>query len=172
MTKARFTTLTGLILLAAASRLVPHPYNFAPITAIALFGGAHFADKRLAFLVPLIAMFLSDLVLGFHTQMAAVYLSFFLIVGIGLWVQRHRSVGRIAGAMFMSSVLFFILTNFGVWLLDALYPKTAAGLAACYVAALPFFQNTLLGDAVYTLLLFGGFALAEKRLPFLREVTV
>lgn len=167
--KPRFVVLAGMILFAAATRLMPHPYNFAPITAMALFGGAHFSDKRQAFLVPLAAMLLSDLLLGFHSTIFFVYGSFAAIVLIGLKLRERRSLLRIAGATVLSSVFFFVVTNFGVWALQSLYPKTPAGLLACYAAALPFFHTTLLGDALYTAALFGLFALAEKRIPFLRE---
>jgi len=172
MMKSRFFVLLGMILLAAASRLVPHPPNFAPIAAMALFGGAYFSDKRLAFFVPLMAMFLSDVVLGLHPLMPVVYGSFAMIVGIGLWLRTRRTALPIAGAALTSSILFFVLTNFGVWAFSSLYPKTMAGLLACYAAAIPFFQNTLLGDAVYTAILFGGFALAERGFPALRAPAV
>ena len=172
MLKPRFLVLVSMILVAAASRLIPHPPNMTSLTAAALFGGAYFSDRRLAFLVPLSALFLSDLVLGFYRHMEVVYLSFALIVIIGLWLQKHRTALPIAGAALASSVLFFVLTNFGVWAFDALYPKTLTGLVACYVAAIPFFQNTLLGDLLYTAVLFGGFALLEKWLPILRDPAV
>jgi hypothetical protein len=158
-----------IILAAAASRLIPHPPNFAPITAVALFGGVYFSNRRLAFLVPLGALFLSDLVIGFYHHMYVVYASFGLIVCVGLLLRRHRKPRAIAAAALASSILFFVITNFGVWALGSLYPKTMPGLLACYVAAIPFFQNTLLGDAFYTAVLFGGFSLAEKWWPALRE---
>jgi hypothetical protein len=158
-----------MILATAASRLIPHPPNVASITAVALFGGAYLSDKRLAFLVPLAALFLSDLILGFYSHMEIVYGSFASVVCIGFWLQKKSSALRIAGAALASSILFFVVTNFGVWAFGSMYPKTTAGLLTCYVAAIPFFQNTLLGDALYTAALFGGFALAEKRFPILRE---
>jgi hypothetical protein len=170
-----------MILAAGASRLIPHPPNFAPIGAMALFGGACFADRRAAFVVPLAAMLLSDLVIGLlsgnlamglHRLIPVVYGSFALIVCLGFWLRRRRKVVPVGGAALASSVLFFALTNFGVWALGSLYPKTWDGLVACYVAAIPFFHNTLLGDAVYTAVLFGGLALAEKGLPALREPAV
>src|SRR5215470_3185154 len=169
MTKPRLMVLVCMILAAAASRLIPHPPNVASITAVALFGGAYLSDKRLAFLVPIAALLLSDFILGFYGHMEIVYGSFALVVCIGLWLRRRRSALRIASAALAGSILFFIITNFGVWVLDSLYPKTMAGLAACYIAAIPFFQNTLMGDALYTAVLFGGFALAEKWFPVLRE---
>jgi len=168
MLKPRILALVSVIVLAAAARLIPHPPNMTPIAAIALFGGSTFADKRLAFLVPLAALLLSDLVIGFSNSSPVVYLSFALIVAIGLWLQRHRTAPVILGAVLASSVLFFVLTNFGVWALGGMYPKTLAGLGECYVAAIPFFRNEVLGDLVYAALLFGGFAVLERLLPTLR----
>ena len=101
--------------------------------------------------------------------MEIIYGSFALVVCIGLLLRRKRTALRIAGAALASSILFFIITNFGVWAFGSLYPKTFAGLVACYAAAIPFFQNTLVGDALYTAALFGGFALAERCIPALRE---
>src|SRR5216683_6611776 len=169
MSKPRFMVLVFMILVAAASRLIPHPPNMASITAVALFAGAYLTDKRLAFIVPLAALILSDLILGFYSHMEIVYGSFALVVCMGFLLQKNRSALRVAGAAFISSILFFVFTNFGVWAFGSLYPKTVEGLIACYVAAIPFFQNTLLGDALYTAVLFGGFALAEKLFPILRE---
>ncbi len=169
MHRPRFAVLSLLILAAAGARLLPHPPNFAPLAAMALFGGAHFADKRLAFAVPLAALLLSDAVLGFYDGMFAVYGSFALIVCLGLAVRSRRTPVPIAGSALASSVLFFAVTNFAVWTAGALYPRTPAGLVACYTAAIPFFQNTLAGDAFFTAVLFGGFALAEKRWPVLAD---
>lgn len=178
MNRTRFLVLAGIVLAAALFRLLPHPPNFAPIGAMALFGGACFAHKRMAFLVPLLAMLASDLAigllsgdmsLGLHRTLPAVYASFALIVCVGLWLRRRRTIVPIATATLAGSVLFFVLTNFGVWAAGSLYPKTWDGLVACYVAAIPFFQNTLMGDALYAAVLFGGLALAEKGLPMLRE---
>jgi hypothetical protein len=169
MLKPRLLALIAMVLVAAASRLIPHPPNLASISAIALFGGAYFSDRRLAFLIPLTALLLSDLILGFYSHMEVVYLSFALIVCIGLWLQKKRSVFQIAGAALASSVLFFLLTNFGVWAFESLYPKTLEGLITCYVAAIPFFQNTLQGDLFFTAVLFGGFTLLEISFPKIRD---
>ena len=170
MINAKFLTITGMIFLAALSRLLPHPANVAPIMAIALFGGAKLSDKRAAFIVPLGAMFLSDLFLGFHNVMPVVYFCFLLTVALGFLLRQRRGVVPIAFAAFAASVLFFLITNFGVWAMTPLYSKTPAGLFACYVAALPFFQHSLIGDALYAATLFGGFALVERYLPSLQEV--
>ncbi|PYJ98570.1 MAG: hypothetical protein DME23_11745 [Verrucomicrobia bacterium] len=169
MNRPRFVMLAGMILAAAASRLIPHPPNFTPIAAIALFGGATFADKRAAFLVPLAGLFLSDLVLGFFALTPVVYGSFAMIVCLGFWIRRRRTAGRIAGAAVAGAILFFAITNFGVWAIDHLYPRTFAGLADCYLAAIPFFRNTLLSGLFYSALLFGGIATAENRFGSLRE---
>lgn len=177
MYQLRFLVLTGMILAAAASRLIPHPPNFAPIGAMALFGGACFPHRRAAFIVPLAAMFLSDLAigvlsgnlsLGLHRLIPVVYGSFALIVCLGFWLRTRRTLMPIAGATLAGSALFFVLTNFGVWAFGSMYPWTWDGLVACYVAAIPFFHNTLMGDAVYMAVLFGGLALAERGFPALR----
>jgi len=176
MIRPRFAVLTGMIFAAAAARLIPHPPNFTPIAALALFGGAHFADKRLAFAVPLAALLLSDAALGFYPGMPAVYASFALVVVLGLGLRRRHAprpiVGAaLAGAALAGSVLFFLLTNFAVWLAGGLYPRTAAGLTECYIAAVPFFGHTVLGDLFFTAVLFGGFALAQKRWPVLERTS-
>src|SRR5260370_5257111 len=98
MSCPRFVVIALIIVAAAVSRLIPHPPNIASITAVALFGGAYLTDKRLALVVPLAALLLSDLVLGFYRHMEIVYGSFLLVVCLGFWLQRNRSVLRIAGA--------------------------------------------------------------------------
>ena len=163
--KTRLLALVAAIFAAAAMRLLPHPPNFSPIAAIALFGGAYLPKRALAFVPPFAALILSD-ALNF------VYLSFGLTVLIGWAVAKRKTVLTIAGAAVASSVLFFVLTNFGMWLFSGFYPLTWEGLVACYVAAIPFFQNTLAGDLFFTALLFGGFALAERKLPALRPAAV
>jgi len=164
----RLVMLLVLIVIAAAARLIPHPPNFAPVAAIALFGGAYLTDNRLALLLPLSAMLLSDLILGFHGQMIAVYGGFMITVGIGMMLRNRLGLGPVAGAALTSSLVFFLLTNFGVWLFDGMYPVTLEGLVACYVAAIPFFQNSLAGNLFYVAVLFGGFAALERRVPELR----
>lgn len=169
MNKHRFILLAGMVLVAAAARLIPHPPNFTPVAALALFGGASFAGKRAALLVPLAGLFLSDLVFGFYAITPVVYASFAAIVCLGFWLRRRQNLWRLTLASVAGALLFFALTNFGVWALGDLYPKTWAGLAGCYVAAIPFFRNTLASDLLYSALLFGGLALAEKRWPALAE---
>lgn len=171
MNKTRFLFLTLFVFLAAASRLLPHPPNFAPITAIALFAGAYFSDRRAAFAVPAAALLVSDLFLGFYGLMPVVYASFGLAVLIGFWLRGRCTAVNVTGGTLAASVLFFLASNFGVWAFGSLYPKTVEGLAACYLAAIPFFRNALLGDALYVAVLFGSFAVAQRKLPALRPAT-
>lgn len=164
---SRLTALVSAIVLAAALRLVPHPPNFTPIGAMALFSGAYFGRRMVAFAAPIAALVLSDLVLGFYHGIATVYAADLLIVLIGSLIVKRWPV-RIGVAAVSSSILFFTVTNFGMWLSSGFYPRTLPGLEACFVAAIPFFQNTVAGDLFYTVLLFGGFHLAERLLPDLR----
>jgi hypothetical protein len=165
---SRIVALLCAIVAAAALRLVPHPPNFSPIGAMALFSGAYLGRRPLAFVAPLGALFLSDAVLGFYSGMWVTYLAVALIVLVGWAGLQRLSVLRIAGAAVASSVLFFVVSNFGVWAMSGMYPLNGSGLAACYAAAIPFFQNTLAGDLFYASLLFGGFRVAELLLPRLR----
>src|SRR5205085_6883173 len=139
----RLTALLSAIAAAAALRLVPHPPNFTPIGAMAVFSGAYLGRRWLAFVAPLAALLLSDLVLGFYHGQATVYFSVALIVMIGMAALRRRSAVRVGLYAIASSVLFFVITNFGMWLFSGFYPRTMAGLEACYIAAIPFFQNTV-----------------------------
>jgi hypothetical protein len=165
----RLTAIIAAIFAAAALRLVPHPPNFSPIDAMALFSGAYLGRRGLAFAAPFGALFLSDAILGFYPGMAFVYGSVAAIVLIGWLVASNKSLLRIAGGAVVSSVLFFVVSNFGTWLDSGMYPHTAFGLAGCYTAAVPFFQNTFAGDLFYSALLFGGFALLQRLVPSMRE---
>jgi hypothetical protein len=159
---------------------VPHPPNFAPITAVAVFGAARFADRRAAVLAPLLALFLSDLAMellhryglalvpGLYRGMWSVYGATALVALLARLVRGTRSPRAIAAATLAGSCLFFALTNLAVWALGSRYPHTAGGRAACYAAALPFFRNALFGDFFYAAVLFGAWALAESRFPALR----
>src|SRR5438477_1958386 len=158
----------ALIMLAATLRIAPHPWNFTPLGAMALFSGALLKDRRLAFTLPLVALFVGDVFIGFHKLLPIVYASFLINVAIGLWLRDRRSIARISLATFLGAIQFFLVTNFAVWWLLNSYPKTASGLAACYLAGIPFFWNTLAGDAFYAVLLFGAYALAERFVPALR----
>lgn len=158
-----------IILVAAGLRIAPHPWNFTPVGAMAIFSGAMLLGRWIKFALPAAALLAGDIFVGFHRLMPAVYASFLVSVAIGMWVERRRSVGRIGAAVFLGSLQFFLATNFAVWLVLGTYPRTLSGLAACYFAAIPFFWNALAGDAVYAALLFGGHALAEQFFPALHE---
>lgn len=147
-----------IILFAVALRLLPHLPNFAPIAGMALFGGVYL-NKKYALIVPLVAMFVSDIFIGFHSGMPFVYGSFLIIGLLGIWLRNNKKVKMIILATFSSSFIFFIITNFGVWLSGGLYPKTIDGLIQCYFYALPFFRNTIMGDMFYTGLFFGSYEL-------------
>lgn len=152
-----------LIVLAAASRLLPHPPNFAPVAAMGLFAGA-FAGRRNAWLVAFGALLASDLFLGFYHPVSMFwnYLAYATCILLGSgWLARQRSFGRIAGAVLASAVTFFVLSNFGMWA-SGYYPRTWDGLVQCYVQALPFFRNTLASDVFYSAILFGGYALLSR----------
>jgi hypothetical protein len=164
----RIVALLSAILVAATLRLVPHPPNFSPIGAMALFSGAYLGRRWLAFVAPLGAMILSDTVLGFYSGFWITYLAVVLVVVVGRVLLSRVSPLRVGGAAVASSIVFFLVSNFGTWALSGMYPHDIAGLTACYVAAVPFFQNTIAGDLFYAVLLFGGFRVAELLVPRLR----
>jgi len=164
----RLAALLAAIVAAAALRLVPHPPNFSPIDAMALFGGAYLGKRWLSFAAPLGALLLSDAVLGFYSGMGFQYVAVALIVLLGWLALSRTSVLRLAAVSLVSSLLFFIVANFGTWVVSGMYPHSVGGLTACYVAGIPFFQNTVAGDLFYVALLFGGFAAIERFVPALR----
>jgi len=166
----RAVVIVCTVVATAAIRTIPHPMNFAPFGALALFSGAYFSSKRTAFAVPLLSLIAGDVFTGFHRLTLYVYASFLVSVSIGFWLRRKKSALRIGGATIAGSIQFFLITNFAMWASSiGNYPKNAGGLVACYIAGLPLFGNTLAGDAFYAALLFGGIALAEERFPSLRE---
>ena len=137
-----------IMLLAALSRLIPHPPNFTPLIAIALFSGFYVADKVLIYGLPIAIMLISDLFLGFYSISIFVYLSFLLISFFGT-LSKNPGAIKIVSAVLLGSVSFFIITNFGVWVLGG-YPRNLAGLLRCYIVAIPFFKNTLMGSFFYS----------------------
>lgn len=156
----KFTLITALIALAVVSRLLPHPPNFAPITGIALFAAHRFSNTRIVYLLPLACLFLTDLVLGLSWINVAVYSAFIGITWLGT-ISKSVNVKTIL----FSSVFFFLWTNLAVW--GLYYPKTIEGLTQCFVLAIPFFTNTLLGDLFFTGVLFFSFSTLTKRYPIL-----
>ena len=168
----RFIFVTTAILVAAVSRLFPHIPNFTPLAAMALFGGAYFSDKRLAIIIPLLTMFLSDAALqyitgfGFHNTMIYVYISFVLTSIIGMIVRSNVTILSVAAGSILSSVLFFMITNFGYWASNA-FSMGVTGLGASYVMGIPFFAPTLAGDLFFNTVLFGAFYLAQVKFPTL-----
>ncbi len=179
MPTPRMILLFCLIAAAAMSRLLPHPENMTPITAMALFAAAYLPSRRLSLGLPLAAMFVGDVILyatrdaAYQSVMipmtACVYLAFAVIGLLGRWLQTTKSPARVVGMATLGSVLFFLLTNFGVWaVFTESYPRTVSGLVDCYILGLPFFRNALLGDLGYTAILFGGFALLERTVPQMR----
>ena len=161
--------VSGIILFAAIMRLVPHYPNFTPVAALALFGGAHFGKRWLAFLIPMAALLLSDLFLGFHGFMLPVYLSFALVVLMGTLMQKNIRVFNVIGGALSASILFFLITNFAVWMGSPFYPQNLAGLMQSYIAAIPFFHTTILGDLFYSSVFFGGYYLVERYYPALKQ---
>lgn len=175
--------LAVMIVLAALSRLLPHPPNFSPVEAMALFGGAYFANRGWAVVVPLVALLLSDIALGLtmggdymryvaSLSFWSVYVCIALSSVLGFGLRGKVGSANVLGYSLAGSILFFVVTNFVTWSGSTMYPQTGAGLVAAYVAAIPFFKWTVLGTLFYSALLFGGFALLRRQAPALRAQTV
>lgn len=173
----RTITLFAMIVAAAAARIIPHPWNFTPIGAMCLFGGAYFQRKWAAFLVPMAALVISDFVLylilygnqGFSVT-SMKYVWFALTVLLGMTLRSRVTFGRVTGTAIAASVMFFLLSNFHVWLGSTRYPQSPAGLLACYVAAVPFAMNMLAANLAYSGILFGGWELLAWRWPRLNAL--
>ena len=164
----RLLVITGIILFAALMRLVPHYPNFTPIAAVALFGGAHFGKRMHAFMIPFIALLISDLFLGFHNLMIPVYLSFILVVLLGRLMRNNIKIPFVIGGSLAGSTLFFLVTNAAVWITSPMYPNTFQGLMASYTMAIPFYHAGLLGDLFYNTVLFGSFYFLQQWVPALK----
>lgn len=179
----RLGAIVLLVLVAAATRLMPHPYNFSPLGAIALFSGALLTRRWLAIVLPITAAFASDLVInntlyaeyyeGFVWMAEGsgwMYLIYGLIAVLGMFVLRTVSLGRVLGGSLGASILFFIASNFICWPGNPFYAQDLGGLMTCYAAGVPFFPGTVAGDLVYSAALFGGYALLQRYVPELRAV--
>ena len=153
-----------IIVLAAVTRLIPHPPNFTPIIAMGLLGGAYLQNRSLAVCIPICAMFLSDLFLGLHGAVYWVYGSLLLVVMIGMLLSNRINIRNCTWAVLSGTFLFFIITNFGVWISSPYYPKSLEGMITCYTLALPFFGNTLAGSLIYSAIMFGGYELLKQKL--------
>lgn len=166
----RLIFVTSVVIIAAISRLLPHIPNVTPVAAIALFGGTFITRKSLAFLIPFIALFLSDIFIGFYPEMYAIYLSFAITVGFGYLLRKNTNLITTASASIASSIVFFLLTNFAVWLsANYSYPMNFNGFILCYEAALPFFRYELFGTLAYNTLFFGVLYLAKQRFSVLSK---
>lgn len=166
----RLLIISGIILAAVLTRLLPLDHNFTPMGAVALFAGAYISNRALAFVIPLLAMLLSDALMGFPgfaaypSQIIMVYTTFALITLLGTSMRKDKRALRVGATSIASSVLFFVVTNFAVWA-GGFYPATVSGLTECYVAALPFFKGTLVSDLFFNTVLFGGFYLLQVNVP-------
>ena len=178
----RFSVITLLITLAALSRLIPHPPNIAPVAGMALFGSAYYSKKYWAYLIPIITMWISDLILNnvvyaqyfdsfvwFYSGSLFTYAAFALIVLMGSITLKKKKVGSVLFSALGASVIFFIVSNFGVWLTSPMYAKSWEGFTTCYIVAIPFMQNTLIGDLCYTAVLFGLFEMSMSWFPSLQS---
>jgi len=150
------------ILIGVSLRLLPHPPNFAPIAAIALFGGVYLS-KKISLVIPILALLISDIFLGFYqySLIIFVYGSFLLCVLLGFWLKKHKKWHIVLGASLSCSFIFFFLTNFSVWAFTSWYPKTFSGIIQCYLMALPFLKNTAIGDLFYVSLFFAAYEIVE-----------
>lgn len=164
MSRKYFIAALALIVFGVSVRLLPHPDNFAPLTALAIFSGSLFPRRYAAF-VPLVAAVLSDIFLGFYNIIPIVWGCYLVIaLASNRWLKRPSLLQGFAFTI-GSSVFFFVVTNLAVWIFGGMYAHTFAGLSECFTLALPFFRNSLLGDLVYTTSLFGLYAAAKANVP-------
>ncbi|MCX6764132.1 MAG: hypothetical protein NTU58_00255 [Candidatus Nealsonbacteria bacterium] len=161
-----------LIAIGITLRLLPHLPNFTPIIAIALFGGVYLKRKA-AVVIPLLTMAVSDMFIGRYelSLMISVYGTFFICVLLGFWLKNNKKWYTILGCTLLGSVLFFTITNFAVWIFTPWYAKTVFGLIQCYLMALPFFRNALLGDLFYVITFFGAYEIVEAWIRIKFKVT-
>jgi len=156
----------GLVVLLALSRLIPHPPNFTPILGMAVFSGAIINRRFIAYLVPLTAMLLSDLYLGFHATMPIIYFSLAVCVLIGTFIEARVSIRNSFLSISLGVLVFFLITNFMVWYGSGMYEYSISGLMPCYFMGLPFVQNTLISSLLYGMGAFLIFDIINKRIIF------
>ncbi len=169
----RFIVLSLLVIAAALTRalpyLIPHIWNFTAIGALAVFSGAQFSDKRMAFIIPIAAMAVSDIFIGNGFSLA-VYTGFVAMVGCGFLIRDKVNTTNIILASFISASVFFLITNFAFLYPASMYPRNISGILTSYAAGLPFFRNMLIGNLAFSAVLFGSFNLLSKRFPVLAKV--
>ena len=161
--------IASIIFLVSLTRLVPHLPNFTPVLALAIFGGAYLPNRIIALSLPILAMFLSDLIIGFHSQIYAVYVTIIVLSLLGNMIKT-KNIKNLAIIGFAGSLIFFMITNFSVWLSGGLYPLTIDGLLECYIMAIPFFHNTLISTLLFLGILFFGYTFAEKKYQVLKKI--
>lgn len=149
------------------SRLIPHTPNFSPLVAVALFSGVYW-NKKYGFLLPLAMYIISDFIIGLHNTVLFTWSSIIIIYVLGVYLRKHKSITTTVAYTFVSAVVFFIISNFGVWLMGW-YPRTLTGLAECFYLALPFFRMSLLADLVYVGAMFGAYEFFLSRHVLARE---
>ncbi|TGM26175.1 hypothetical protein EHQ82_04560 [Leptospira selangorensis] len=160
MFQSRVSVAILMVIATVISRILPHPPNFTPILAVSLFSGAYLTDRKLAIVVPILAMLVSDFYLGFHDLMPVVY--GFMVLSVIFGKRIGTSVSKSFGYTVVGSILFFIITNLAVWVTSGMYSLDLVGLRQCFVMAIPFFQNSILGDLVYSGILFGTMAFLNR----------
>ena len=165
MTTRTFTVFT-LIIIAVFSRLIPHPWNLTAIGSVALFAGAFLKPRSLAFVVPLCAFLITDLILGVHNTMLFTYAAVAICSFLGIRYLQKPRVVTVLGMSLASSLIFYAISNFGVWVMGDLYPLNTLGFVNCFVMALPFLQGQVLGDLLHSALLFGSYAVIAKKFQF------
>ena len=161
--------LVAVLIRIAGTRLGLFPRNFSTIGAMTLFAGATLRPRWLGVSVAAIGLLATDLVLQHNPQWLSVYLPYIIIAIAARSLKPGQSVRSFALATVSASLIFFVVSNFGVWAMPEMYDRSLAGLATCYLQAIPFFQNTLAGDACFGIVLFGSFALLEDRDPAFAE---
>ncbi len=160
--KNRNILIIIIILIGAFSRIIPHPPNFTAIGAISILGGVYFGKNYLAFFVPIISMLISDFLLGFNMAFS-VYISFLIMIPLGIGIKNKLSNLSVIKTSIYASIIFFLITNFSVWIFSTVYPNNIYGLLICYYAGIPFFFNTLLGNIFFSFSLFGIYEIVSKR---------
>lgn len=157
-----YILVLGVILITVISRLIPHLPNFTPVLAVALFLGTNNKNKYFSYLIPISILFISDLIIGFYSTLPYVYLSVISVVMIGA-MNKFKSHKLTILNVLLSSFMFFVVTNFGVWLVDGLYAMNFEGLVNCYINAIPFYRNEFISNIIFSTTLFGGKYLLDNK---------